>query len=785
MLAVLWSVLIVPVAAQPDSTILEREQLTTVDLPGRAVTKRNPNVVTLSGEERLLANVPYTAYIITREEIEENGYLTLTDALRTVPGIFVSPLGSAREGELFMMHGVHGNRQVEFMIDGLAIRPMHTAGMPLSAQMPIRQAERIEVYYGHPGHGAVESYSAGVVNIVLKNSERPVFAQADMSLGDLRFNNIDVLFGGKLGRGDRVLKFSAWGSSTSFNDWNFGFDDPSLATRRNFELGTYDNYYPGTGRYLNNPNFISTDNETVLRRNFPHESRQFGLKLQYQKVEFVVDFRNRSDHAALGLNPLTVAYAVPVNFSSETIARLGFKKKKGTKKFTYGLDFQAMVYGRNPLSSFRPIQDHIAVTYERSLIDSFAVAGVSVTSELRDTVHRRTVRQNLADDRFEFSNTFQFMMHNSFTIKFGRQRLNFGLYNLASGGVSEVSFLRAPGENEGIGSSGPVNLSNNFFSEFDATLPVVSANLYANFNFTFQKLNGSLGITSYFNSITFQQRFTLLPFANFNYRFGENLTIRGGYHRTVWAPTKYFTDYSFVFLEGREVSSPNPLDDSPFNPRFVISHKFELGTYWKVSDQFTLHANAFYSGVDNLLIYDNFEFPTSNTDPNVFLTGYFNHRPIESRILGVQGQLNYRNVASIKGVDTKLSFMFSQGTLSFLDTDQTYDHLDEYPPVLLQWRLLYRGWERWHFAMENILQPPGRSVVRRDEKTIGGVITDGIVRYHLSRNFAVYGKVSNVFKTDYSGISAEESPDAFIYNLQPLLRFRFGLNYNLDVDNSL
>ena len=66
-------------------------------------------IVSASRTIKKVEEIPVTVHIISRREILENGYFTLVDALKTVPGIRVSQPGSAMEGETFMIRGLHGN----------------------------------------------------------------------------------------------------------------------------------------------------------------------------------------------------------------------------------------------------------------------------------------------------------------------------------------------------------------------------------------------------------------------------------------------------------------------------------------------------------------------------------------------------------------------------------------------------------------------------------------------------------------------------------------------------
>jgi len=66
-------------------------------------------VVSASRSEKLRDDLPVTVYVVSREEILQNGYTSLVDVLKDIPGIKVSQPGSGMEGETFLMDGLFGN----------------------------------------------------------------------------------------------------------------------------------------------------------------------------------------------------------------------------------------------------------------------------------------------------------------------------------------------------------------------------------------------------------------------------------------------------------------------------------------------------------------------------------------------------------------------------------------------------------------------------------------------------------------------------------------------------
>ena len=178
-------------SAQTDSISLVFKTLDVKDLSDD-IFSEDFKLISASRSQKVVGELPLTTYIITKEEIHENGYITLVDALKTVPGIRVSQPGSAIEGETFMMRGLIGNQNTKILINDVPIKPAFLLGMPIGAQLPIRQAERIEIIFGPAAALYGTDASAGVINIILRESERPVFVSADLSFGIEGYKGINL-----------------------------------------------------------------------------------------------------------------------------------------------------------------------------------------------------------------------------------------------------------------------------------------------------------------------------------------------------------------------------------------------------------------------------------------------------------------------------------------------------------------------------------------------------------------------------------------------------------------
>jgi len=134
--------------AQEDSLRIPFSSLTWEDIRANPQLQINNKVTGASRSLKNIQDLPFSIFVIEGEEIRRKGHITLADALKMLPGIRVSQPGSALEGETFMMRGLLGNAYAKILVNGIPIKPYVVSGMPIGAQLPVQQAERIEVIYG-------------------------------------------------------------------------------------------------------------------------------------------------------------------------------------------------------------------------------------------------------------------------------------------------------------------------------------------------------------------------------------------------------------------------------------------------------------------------------------------------------------------------------------------------------------------------------------------------------------------------------------------------------------
>jgi outer membrane receptor protein involved in Fe transport len=299
----LLSILMQMAYAQQDSSNLELKRLNTNDVISSQNDSLIQQVVSVTRSAIPLSQSPFETYVITQEEIRRFGCNTLVDVLRLVPGIRTSKIGSAMEGELFMTNGLRGNTYFQFLINDVPIRPSTTRGMSLSAQLPIKQAERIEIQLGSATAEYGMLAGGGVINIILKESQRPVYASAELNFSPRNdYNNIDVNFGGKIGKGKRIASFNAFGGfsltkNRPINGEDYIYQSKTYLPNREDTL------------YLNGRDWKFIDTPFVaIDYNLPTFSRYAGLNIKYRNLTLAFYQNSRREHSAIGLNPSVLSY---------------------------------------------------------------------------------------------------------------------------------------------------------------------------------------------------------------------------------------------------------------------------------------------------------------------------------------------------------------------------------------------------------------------------------------------------------------------------------------------
>ncbi|MEM6297972.1 MAG: TonB-dependent receptor [Bacteroidota bacterium] len=371
---------VAPVLAQTDSAAIERKQLTRTEVIEGQLPE-DITLVTASRSGKKLSDLPITAFVITKEEIRRKGYTSLTDVMKAVPGVRISRPGSAVLGEMFMMRGLIGNTYTKILINSVPIQPSTIGGLPLGEQLPIAQAEAIEIIYGPAASVYGADAMAGVINIITQTpSKNSTLVEGNLLTGNNGYLSMNFLLGGKVGESKNTVEYSVYGNFAERRTWALEqhTEEGVYNTLRDFlfyliedpedraELTEFARAFPEifVEEVYQQENTLPFYKGGVVLPEIndqPHQSYLVGGTVRFRGFQADIQQMYRRDHNSLGLTPALFSHADPSTFTGEYIQRyrLGYKKDWNRFSLTTNLSYlryrtdsrayQAVNYNNNNL----------------------------------------------------------------------------------------------------------------------------------------------------------------------------------------------------------------------------------------------------------------------------------------------------------------------------------------------------------------------------------------------------------------------------------------------------
>ena len=768
------SSLLLTAQSQSDSLIRTLDRLGIEDiLLGDSLA--TTQVAAASRSLQNISELPFTIYVIRREEILSNGYITLADALKSMPGIRVSQPGSALEGETFIMRGLLGNTYAKILINGNSIKPYVVSGMPIGAQLPIQQAERIEVIYGPAAALYGADASSGIINIVLAESERPIFTKASLHVGSDSYKSMHLLFGGKTGRGDNVIRFKLYGMDTRFDDRRIFYNtselyDPLIYTNRIFD----------SIAVFNDMNY-----RNGIAQNTPHESRSVGVEVQYRFLTFSATNMNRRDHSSIGYNPSAVSYANPLISTGEAITSANVKSAFMLNSIRFETKFEVLRYN---------LEDRSSNLYVHPILNAL------LYNAIPDSLDRMTIRSDIEEGyfsnvRFMRATSSEYSLEQTLnTPIFSNGDFTIGLKYLIGTGSALRDYQR------NVFNANQANLPNLAPAVTDQNIEEYSffvqlfKPLGKNFNLLvagqyLKRNNGDFAASL----STFNPRLALL------YKNSEQLQFRASYSTAIRTPSPYFSATTYT-VEPENFSS---LITGNANLEEESTKAYELGMRWEISKFVDLDCSVSYTRTDGFINYNLTVQGLNQGGPlSGFTLGYFNDENSRAELLDFQTYIRFRNIIpAIKlGGNFGINIADGEETLTttnistFENQTRVLDDLRSHPKFLSRLSLHASPVKDVLIRVDQLLvsQTLTRNSFRLNAEDIPNnplnmnlyndayYTMDIALNYQINKNFLLYVKFMNVFNTGYAGIDASSSNDILLYNPQSLFTFHFGLNYELN-----
>lgn len=714
------------------------------------VLKANATITSVSRIPSELKDIPFTAYVITEDQIRKRGYATLVDVLKDLPGIKVSQPGSALHGETFLMRGMFGNYQVKILVDDLPIQPSASSGMPIGAQLPVAQAERIEVLYGPAAAAYGADAMAGVINIITKKADNLTFIDADGSVGIPGNYRFDATVGGRFAKNNTVWNYMFYGGIDQFNNL------PITG-------GEYEEYYDPskyvpTGDehiYLNSDDYQGTINQPKFGQ-IPQQSQKFGFRLGHKKLSIGMDFGRREIHAAVGSNPLYRAYHDPTTRYGEQLMRVFGAYRVSFNHWTSITNAQFLTYRIDPSSSYITIDN--PTTFQGKFFNYGASQDIYLEQFLSRELGKRWTL--LAGMTFQFSSNFP-------QFDFFQSPFNPGDFRFFNNDApSEFSYLDSLGV-------GPQNFYN-IGALLDASYSSKKWNLLFGLRLDQREFFG----------------FVISPRLGGVYKINRHNRLRMTISTAFRPPSTYLMANGVAYYEDADTAIGIPYSNHKLKAETLSN--VDLGWWFKFNDRHQLDISAFFHVVQNHISKTSDEI---NIDGFVYpYYGFVSDENSQSTLLGLQIQYLSDIQLGTTVLQSNLSAQVSQGSEQLPFDRGTLDYYREQPMFYAKWLIEYEFINHFRVMLRAhaFTEWRTRSVIAEELQDIlvapSGYFLDFQLAYSFNKGMEVYAMVNNLTNNHYYGIDASGGAGIIgsravfqdlVFNPQMLRIFKFGVRLSL------
>ncbi len=150
-------------------------------------------VSALKGPETI-NKVPATVRVITAEQIRENGYFTLEDALADLPGFqFRNILGF--NSYVFIRGVPSQNNKILLMVDGIQVNELNSGGFYAGGHFNLANVDRIEVLYGPASALYGTNAVSGIISVFTRDPQEAQGGRADVLAGSFQTYLADFRYG--------------------------------------------------------------------------------------------------------------------------------------------------------------------------------------------------------------------------------------------------------------------------------------------------------------------------------------------------------------------------------------------------------------------------------------------------------------------------------------------------------------------------------------------------------------------------------------------------------------
>jgi outer membrane receptor for ferrienterochelin and colicin len=743
------------------------------------------SVISASRSSKRIGDLPITIYVVTHEDILRNQYYSLTDVLKNLPGIRVSQPGSGELGESFQLRGLTGNLYTKILVNGLPVKPSAVIGMPILYQLPIRQAERIEVIYGPAAAVYGADAVSGVINIILREADKGTFVLGDVSLGQGNFRNSDFMVGGKAGKNKNILQYSFYGGLNEISDmkikngyeqvynplnypqekgfkYNIGGTDvdPINVTR---EL--LNSYGINTVSFIHDNYMINYEGSLLLpsMEDLPAQSSLLGFQLKFRGISLSFNNMYRRSHSSLGQSPFFYKYNNPQNYWGENIRSTTLSyNHEWTPRFSTTTNFSDLIYSMDNNSS-------MGITF----------------IDYTDKVYRYAASNDIL-----FEQLFT-------VIPVNQLEIISGISYQYSGNLPQTNFLDAPFNPHDYGY---------FSTSIDLNYPVsgkfgLNPLIYHNYSI-FSQAYYSIKSFRLMGGIRFDKNSlygtSVSPRIAALYVLNPKTSFRGSLGYAFKAPPSSMAFQSLAFKAGmnhdslKYIAIPNP----DLEPEKYMS--VELGLVKTYGKRVNLNISFYYNSIKNLILDRyvrltdlNLPLAIIDSDTASVLTKT-NERGALSRLYGLQANIKINDIVSSIKMNAEISLTFAKSSHkvpnlfdiagSFLsDFKLMPNHFGQLRVSMEPTRNLYiQITSIWESSWLRVILPFKELYSEFIKNADGFYSMDLVADYKIGNNLSSFLKVTNVFDERYGGPVYSGMNTPLPYSPQTGRHFQIGLTYTLN-----
>ncbi len=216
-------------------------------------------IVSSNKTTQSIKNTTSNVAVITAEEIEENGYQTVAEAISHVPGISITNNGGFGKVTSIFLRGMK-TEKILVLLDGVTLNnPSSTDGQAFFEHISLDNIEQIEIIKGGVSSIWGADASAGVINIITKKAKDGIHGNASISYGSYNTKKITSSLSYKKDNLDAIvsaskLKSDGFSATQPRDDESDGYENSSA----NLKLGyNFNNNHRLTFNY----NYIDANTE--------------------------------------------------------------------------------------------------------------------------------------------------------------------------------------------------------------------------------------------------------------------------------------------------------------------------------------------------------------------------------------------------------------------------------------------------------------------------------------------------------------------------------------------